>query len=103
MPSRPPPRAAANPEHATESATPARAGTAAAAPRVGTAWARVGLAILIAVALAVFVSQNTRGVVVSVQWVTTNALLAVALLIGAAGAILLTLVLSTARGTRHRR
>jgi uncharacterized integral membrane protein len=55
--------------------------------------------MLIAVALAVFVTQNTRGVEISVRWVTTNILLALALLIGA---ILLTLVLSTARGTRLR-
>jgi uncharacterized integral membrane protein len=58
--------------------------------------------MLIAVALAVFVTQNTRGVEISVRWVTTNTLLALALLIGAIGAILLTLVLSTARGTRLR-
>jgi uncharacterized integral membrane protein len=71
--------------------------------RTSTAWLRLCAAILIAVVLIVFAVQNTRGVEISFLWMTTSTPLALALLIGAVGGSLLTLVLSTARITRLRR
>jgi uncharacterized integral membrane protein len=71
--------------------------------RTGTTWLRVGAAVLIAVVLIIFAVQNTRGVEISFLWMTTSTPLALALLIGAVGGTVLTLVLSTARITRLRR
>jgi uncharacterized integral membrane protein len=55
------------------------------------------------VVLIIFAVQNTRGVEISFLWMTTGTSLALALLIGAVGGSLITLVLSTARITRLRR
>lgn len=71
--------------------------------RAGAAWVGVCAAAIIAVALIIFAVQNTRNVEVSFLGMTTNAPLALALLIAAIGGILLTLVLGTARITQLRR
>lgn len=90
--------------------TPAtHAGTAHLAPpnvprtRTGAAWVAVCAATLIAVALIVFLVQNTRSVEISFLGMTTSTSLALALLIAAVGGILLTLILGTARITQLRR
>lgn len=105
------PRTPPIPEHALETTTPAppEAGVPAAVKRpvprtrAGAAWVGVCAAAIIAVALVIFAVQNTRGVEVSFLWMTTSTPLALALVIGAVGGILLTLVLGTARITQLRR
>ncbi|HEV8562729.1 MAG TPA: lipopolysaccharide assembly protein LapA domain-containing protein [Actinophytocola sp.] len=67
------------------------------------AWVSVCAAALVAVALVIVAVQNTRSVEVSFLWMTTGTPLALALLIGTIGGILLTLVLGTARITQLRR
>lgn len=71
--------------------------------RTGAAWVAVCAATLIAVALIVFLVQNTRTVEISFLGMTTSTSLALALLIAAVGGILLTLILGTARITQLRR
>jgi uncharacterized integral membrane protein len=71
--------------------------------RTGAAWVGLAAAALIAVALIVFLAQNTRSVEISFLWMSTNTSLAVALLIAAVGSTLLTLALGTARITQLRR
>jgi uncharacterized integral membrane protein len=60
-------------------------------------------AALIAVALIVFLAQNTRTIDISFLWMTVRTSLAVALLIAAVGSVLITLILGTARITQLRR
>jgi putative membrane protein len=71
--------------------------------RTGAAWVGVCAAAVIAVALIVFMVQNTRSVEISFLWMAASTSLAVALLIAAVGGILLTLVVGTARITQLRR
>lgn len=71
--------------------------------RTGAAWVGVCAAVVIAVALIVFMLQNTRAVEISFLGMTTSTSLAMALLIAAVGGILLTLILGTARITQLRR
>ncbi len=71
--------------------------------RTGAAWVGLAAAALIAVALIVFLVQNTRSVEVSFLWMTARTSLAIALLIAALGSVLLTLTLGTARITQLRR
>jgi uncharacterized integral membrane protein len=61
------------------------------------AWLAVWAAALIAVALIVFMVQNTGSTEISFLWMTTSAPLSVALLIAAVGGIVLTLVLGSTR------
>lgn len=67
------------------------------------AWVGVCAAALVAVALVIFAVQNTRSVEVSFLWMTAGTPLALALLIGTIGGVLLALVLGTARITQLRR
>jgi uncharacterized integral membrane protein len=105
------PRIPPIPEHAPEITTPAppEGGAPAAVKqpvprtRAGAAWLGVCAAAIIAVALVIFAVQNTRNVDISFLWMTTSTPLALALLIGAVGGILLTLVLGAARITQLRR
>lgn len=60
-------------------------------------------AALIAVALIVFLAQNTRTIEISFLWMTASTSLAIALLIAAVGSVLITLILGTARITQLRR
>ena len=71
--------------------------------RTGAAWVALVVAALIAVLLIVFLAQNTRSTEVTFLWMTTSTPLAVALLIAAVGAVLLTLTVGTARITQLRR
>jgi putative membrane protein len=71
--------------------------------RTGTAWVGVSAAAVIAVALIVFLAQNTRSTEISFLWMTTSTSLTVALLIAAVGSVLLTLIIGTARITQLRR
>jgi putative membrane protein len=70
--------------------------------RTGAAWVGVCAAAVIAIALIVFMVQNTGVVEVSFLWMSTSTSLALMLLIAAVGGILLTLVLGTARITQLR-
>jgi uncharacterized integral membrane protein len=71
--------------------------------RTGAAWVGLTAAALIAVALIVFLAQNTRTIDISFLWMTVRTSLAVALLIAAVGSVLITLILGTARITQLRR
>lgn len=71
--------------------------------RAGAAWVAVAAAGLLTVALIIFLAQNTRSTEISFLWMTANTSLALALLIAAVGATLLTLILGTARITQLRR
>jgi uncharacterized integral membrane protein len=70
--------------------------------RVGTAWVGVCAAAVIAIALVIFMIQNTGRANIYFLWMHGNTSLAVALLIAAVGAVLLTLILGTARITQLR-
>jgi uncharacterized integral membrane protein len=71
--------------------------------RTGAAWVGLAAAALIAVALIVFLAQNTRTTEISFLWMTARTSQAVALLIAAVGSVLITLILGTARITQLRR
>lgn len=71
--------------------------------RTGAAWVGLAAAALIAVAMIVFLAQNTRTTEISFLWMTASTSLAVALLIAAVGSVLITLILGTARITQLRR
>jgi uncharacterized integral membrane protein len=71
--------------------------------RTGAAWVALVSAALLAVLLIIFLVQNTRSTEISFLWMTTSTPLAVALLIGAVGSVLLTLILGTARIAQLRR
>ncbi len=71
--------------------------------RTGSAWAALTAAALITILLIIFLVQNTRSTEISFLWMTTTTPLAVALLIAAVGAVLLTLIIGTARITQLRR
>ena len=71
--------------------------------RTGTAWVGLATATLLTVALIVFLVQNTRSTEISFLWMTARTSLAIALLIAAVGAVLLTLTVGTARITQLRR
>lgn len=70
--------------------------------RTGAAWVGLTAAALIAVALIVFLAQNTRTIEISFLWMTARTSLAIALLIAAVGSVLITLILGTARITQLR-
>lgn len=65
--------------------------------RAGAAWVGICFAALIAIALVIFLAQNTNRVHVSFLWMDVTTPLALALLIAALAAALLTLVIGTAR------
>jgi uncharacterized integral membrane protein len=89
---------------ATQPGAPAPAETRAASrTRLSTAWVSIWTATVVFVALIVFMLQNTRSVEVSFLWLHGTLPLALALLIAAAGAVLLTLIFGTARITQLRR
>lgn len=71
--------------------------------RTGAAWVGVCAAVVITVALIVFMAQNTGSVKISFLWMTASTSLSLALLIAAVGGILLTLVIGTARIAQLRR
>src|SRR5689334_7126236 len=71
--------------------------------RTGAAWVELTTAAVIAVALIVFLAQNTRTIEISFLWMSARTSLAIALLIAAVGSVLITLILGTARITQLRR
>lgn len=71
--------------------------------RWSTAWLGVCAAALAAVALIVFMLQNTRSVEVTFLWMHGTLPLALALLIAAVGAAILVMVFGVGRITQLRR
>ncbi|WP_158887143.1 lipopolysaccharide assembly protein LapA domain-containing protein [Amycolatopsis anabasis] len=84
-------------------ALPQRAVRGVPRTRAGAAWVALAAAGLLTVALIIFLAQNTRSTEISFLWMTASTPLALALLIAAVGATLLTLVLGTTRITQLRR
>jgi putative membrane protein len=92
------------PAPAARDGAPAPAGTRAGSrTRLSTAWVSIWTATVVFIALIVFMLQNTRRVEVSFLGLHGTLPLALALLITAAGAVLLTLIFGTARITQLRR
>ena len=71
--------------------------------RTGAAWFGLCAAALLSVVLIVFMLQNTRAVRIDFLWMNGSLPLALALLIAAAGAALLTMTVGAARITQLRR
>jgi uncharacterized integral membrane protein len=71
--------------------------------RWSAAWAGICAAVLALVALIVFMLQNTRSVEVTFLWMHGTLPLALALLIAAVGAAILTIVFGAGRITQLRR
>jgi uncharacterized integral membrane protein len=71
--------------------------------RAGSAWVGLGAAMLIVVALVVFMLQNTKRVDVSFLWMTGRTSLGLILLIAVLAAVLLTVFLGTVRILQLRR
>ena len=71
--------------------------------RLSAAWAGICAAALALVALIVFMLQNTRSVEVTYLWMHGTIPLALALLIAAVGAAILTMVFGAGRITQLRR
>ncbi len=71
--------------------------------RTGSAWVGLGAAALVAVALVVFMLQNTARVDISFLWMTGRLPLGLILFIAVLGSILLTVSLGTARILQLRR
>jgi uncharacterized integral membrane protein len=71
--------------------------------RTGAAWFGICVAALLFVVLIVFMLQNTLSVEVSFLWMHGDLPLALALLIAAVGAAILTMVVGAARITQLRR
>ncbi|HEX5116130.1 MAG TPA: hypothetical protein VFW65_13125 [Pseudonocardiaceae bacterium] len=69
--------------------------------RVGAAWAGVYAAAVTAIALVIFMVQDT-GRAIYFLWMHDNIFVALALLIAVIGAVVLTLILGTARITQLR-
>jgi uncharacterized integral membrane protein len=71
--------------------------------RTGATWFGLCAAALLSVVLIVFMLQNTRSVQVDFLWMDGSLPLALALLIAAVGAALLTMVVGAARIAQLRR
>jgi uncharacterized integral membrane protein len=71
--------------------------------RTGAAWFGICVAALLSVVLIVFMAQNTGRVEVSFLWMDGSLPLALALLVAAVGAAILTMVVGAARITQLRR
>jgi uncharacterized integral membrane protein len=84
------------PDRATSAGPPLRT-------RAGLAWVAVCTAALTAVALLVFMAQNTQTVHVSFLWLDGDTSLAVAALVSAVAGSVVTLVFGTARIVQLRR
>ncbi len=70
--------------------------------RTGTAWVGICAAALLSIVLIVFMLQNTRSVEVNFLGMAGSLPLALALLIAAVGAAILTMVVGAARITQLR-
>ncbi|MGN9909308.1 lipopolysaccharide assembly protein LapA domain-containing protein [Phytohabitans sp. LJ34] len=71
--------------------------------RTGAAWFGICATALLSVILIVFMVQNTRSVRVDFLWMDGSLPLALALLVAATGAALLTMAVGAARITQLRR
>jgi uncharacterized integral membrane protein len=71
--------------------------------RAGAAWVGSCLAAALAVALVIFLAQNTQRVHISFLWLDTDTPLALALLIAAVAAALITLAIGSTRILQLRR
>jgi uncharacterized integral membrane protein len=71
--------------------------------RTSAAWLAICTAAVILVVLIVFMLQNTGSVEVTFLWLTGSLPLALALLIAAVGAAILTMIVGVARMTQLRR
>ncbi|TDB71830.1 lipopolysaccharide assembly LapA domain-containing protein [Micromonospora sp. KC723] len=71
--------------------------------RTGATWVGICTATLLAVALIVFMLQNTRSAEVSFLWMHGSLPLALGLLIAGVGTALLTMAVGAARITQLRR
>jgi uncharacterized integral membrane protein len=71
--------------------------------RTSSTWFGICVAALLSVVLIVFMLQNTRSVQVSFLWMDGSLPLALALLIAAVGAAILTMLVGAARITQLRR
>lgn len=69
----------------------------------GAAWLGICTAAVASVVLIVFMLQNTRGVEVTFLWMRGSVPLALALLVAAVGAAILTVAIGAARITQLRR
>ena len=70
--------------------------------RTGAAWVGICAAALLSIVLIVFMLQNTRTVQVHFLWLDGSLPLALALLVAAVGAAILTMVVGAARITQLR-
>jgi uncharacterized integral membrane protein len=95
--------AATAPPH--DPAEPAAGSPAGQVPRTraGAAWLGICSAAVAFAVLIVFMLQNTRSVDVAFLWMRGSVPLAMALLVAAVGAAILTMVVGTARITQLRR
>jgi uncharacterized integral membrane protein len=71
--------------------------------RTGSAWVGLAAAALVAVALVIFMVQNTADAAISFLWMTGELPLGLILLIAVLGSILATMSLGTARILQLRR
>ncbi|MEV4130556.1 lipopolysaccharide assembly protein LapA domain-containing protein [Dactylosporangium sp. NPDC049742] len=72
-------------------------------PRTGAVWFGICAAALFLVVLIVFMLQNTRSIEVTFLWMHGNLPLAMALLVAAVGAAIVTMTVGAARITQLRR
>ncbi len=82
---------------------PTAAGNRVPRTRTGATWFGICAAALLSVVLIVFMFQNTGNVRVDFLWMNGSLPLALALLIAAVGAALLTMVVGAARIAQLRR
>ncbi len=71
--------------------------------RAGAAWISISASALVATLVIIFLVQNTHRVEVDFLWMSTSTSLALMLLIAAVGAVLVTVILGTARIFQLRR
>jgi uncharacterized integral membrane protein len=93
-------RTAVPPQETNPSVTPD--GGRVPRTRTGTAWFAICAGALLSIVLIIFMLQNTRGVRVHFLWMDGSLPLALALLIAAVGAAILTMVVGAARITQLR-
>jgi len=92
-----------SPESPIEPASAEVSAPAVPPTRTSAAWISLFAGTVLAIALIIFIAQNTRSVRISFLGFHTSTSLALSLIIAAVGATLLTLLLGTARITQLRR
>jgi uncharacterized integral membrane protein len=97
-----PPQAGSPPQPPAAAPTPSPEGRLPST-RTGATWFAICAAALLFVVLIIFMMQNTRSVEVNFLGMDGSLPLALALLIAAVGAAILTMVVGTARITQLRR